>query len=317
MLERLGQLASALVANPQYKLLSLLLAVAAWLWVQGEEVIQAQARVAVSWELPDGLVTAAPLPESVLVTLRGARNVVRRAEELQPRMTVDLMDVEIGEHRIEFGLAAISGLPAGAEVIAHTPASVGLILDRLAARKVRVRPVRVGEPDRTVDIVSMTLDPKVVTVRGPSQAISELVEVPTVPIDVTGIREDRTLSYELELPQGAEVVGVSRLKALVDVDARLTRRTFATVPIYVWRHADWRPITESVQVVLEGPAAELRGLAADGVLAFVHLPDEPNRLRYAAEFGPEEGLRLRIVHPGSAEVQAVAVEPQSVEVFRP
>ncbi|TNE86746.1 MAG: hypothetical protein EP330_20815 [Deltaproteobacteria bacterium] len=304
-------------ANPHYKLLSLLIAVAAWLWVQGEEVIQTQARVDVSWTLPDGLVTAAPLPHSVLVTLRGARNVVRRVEDLNPSIALDLTDVGVGEHRIEFGMANIRGLPAGAEVVSHTPASVGLVLDRLAARKVRVRAVRVGEPDRTVDVVGVTLDPQVITVRGPAQAIADLVEVSTVPIDVTGLSEDSRLSYEVELPQGAEVVGVSRLTAEVDVEARLTRRTFAAVPVYVWQQPEWRPITEAVQVVLEGPAGELRGLAADGVLAFVHLPSEPSRLRYAAEFGPTEGLRVRVVHPGSKEVRAVSVDPNEVEVFRP
>lgn len=307
----------SLVSNPHYKLLSLVLALGAWMWVQGEEVVQAHVRVDVTWALPDGLVTEAPLPRSVLVTLRGARNVVRRVRDSQPVMALDLTDVDVGDHRVEFGMANIRGLPSGAEVVSHTPASVGISLDRLATRKVRVRAVRVGEPDRTVTVVGVTLDPAVVSVQGPAQAIADLVEVPTLPIDVSGLKEDSRLAYEVELPQGAEVVGVSRLSAMVDVEDRFTQRTFSTVPVYVWQQPDWRPITESMQVVLEGPAAELRGLASDGVLAFVHLPNEPSRLRYAADFGPSDGLRVRIVHPGSTEVRVVGVEPSQVEVFRP
>jgi YbbR domain-containing protein len=315
--EVLLALLRSLVANPHYKLLSLLVALGAWLWVQGEEVVQAQVRVNVTWELPEDLVTEAPLPRSVLVTLRGARNVVRRVRDTQPTMALDLSDVDVGEHRIEFGMANIRGLPSGAEVVSHTPASVGIALDRLATRKVRVRAVRVGEPDHTVAVVGVTLDPAVVTVQGPAQAIADLVEVSTVPIDVTGLAGDSRVPFEVELPQGAAVIGVSRLSAEVDVEDRFTRRTFSTVPVYVWQQPDWRPITEAIQVQLEGPAAELRSLASDSVLAFVHLPREPSRTRYAADFGPSEGLRVRIVHPGSSEVKVNAVEPAQVEVFRP
>ncbi|MCO4743567.1 MAG: hypothetical protein KC912_02180 [Proteobacteria bacterium] len=297
--------------------MSLLIAMVAWLWVQGEEVIQVQARVEVHWELPEGLVTVAPLPNTVLVTVRGARNVVRRAEEAKPRMTIDLADVGVGEHRIEFSMASIAGLPAGAELVSHTPSSAGLVLDTLAARKVRVKPVQVGEPDRNVTIAGLTLEPQVVTIRGPKQSISDLVELPTLPIDVTGMLEDQQVSYEIELPNGAQVVGVSQLTAHVDVEARLTRRTFAEVPVYVWQKPGWRPITESVQVVLEGPAGELRGLPADGVMAFVHLPESTSRLRYAVQFGPIEGLRLRVAHSGSEEIHALSVDPQEVEVYLP
>ena len=45
VLEQVRTALSWVFANPHYKFLSLLLAIGTWLWVQGEEVIQGQARV--------------------------------------------------------------------------------------------------------------------------------------------------------------------------------------------------------------------------------------------------------------------------------
>ena len=72
-----------------------------------------------------------------------------------------------------------------------------------------------------------------------------------------------------------------------------------------------------MQVTLEGPAAALRAMSAEEVLAFVHLPNAPTRTRYEAAWGPEEGLRVRVVHPGDEEVVVISMEPAVAEVFRP
>jgi hypothetical protein len=104
---------------------------------------------------------------------------------------------------------------------------------------------------------------------------------------------------------------------VVSVAPNLEREVLTSVPVSVWNNTGaWRPSVQSVAVTLEGPAAELRQLTPEDVVAFVHLPDAPERSRYEAPYGPSEGVRLRILHGRSSRVTVVRVEPAAVEVVR-
>jgi hypothetical protein len=89
-----------------------------------------------------------------------------------------------------------------------------------------------------------------------------------------------------------------------------------SVPVHIWQARGWRAIQDSVEVTLEGPAVALEGLDVTEVVAFVHIPDIPEKLRYEAPFGPLEGVRLRVLHPGGDDVKVIKVLPARVEVVR-
>ena len=88
------------------------------------------------------------------------------------------------------------------------------------------------------------------------------------------------------------------------------------VPIQVWSESGWTVDPTTVRIVMEGPSASLGAIAPQDVVAFVHLPDDPNRASYDVPWGPEEGMRLRILHPGGDEVRVASVTPSRVKVTR-
>lgn len=319
MLERLGAFGRAVVANPHYKLLSVLLALSAWWYVQASEVSTDRHRVALQWVLPADLVTTEPLPPSVVVTLEGSRSVLRRVpDDGKLSMTVDIGDIsqDTGTASVELSSYTIDGLPPGASVAAVNPATVPFTLDEEDIRTLAVEPVLVGSPEEDFMVERTVLEPGSVRVRGPSTALANLTSVDTKPIHVRDMRHDTRIETALELPRGVEVVGTDTIEARIDIEAKVDSRMFPQVPIFVRDQPGWRVEPATVRVQLEGPAAALRKIRDRDLVGQIFLPDAPQRSDYSVRFDDDDPVHAEI--PIVADgVEVVSVNPEQIQVRRP
>jgi hypothetical protein len=305
-----------LVRNPQYKLLSVCIALGVWAYVQNDEVLETHVTTPVNWILPDGLVTVEGLPMNATARVRGTRRSTRKATESHLELTVDLSQLNVGPHDVVFESHPIDGMPSGVSTLGFVPPGVALTLDEVAYRNVEVVPVLVGEPAAGYTVDAVDLSPAVVELAGPRQTVAAVREARTQPIDISGMTSDGTIQIALDLPRSIELAKTMSLSASVSVAPLLERRILGRVPVHIWRSSAWRPEDVEVEVTLEGPAAALRDVETETTVAFVHLPDKPEKDRYEAPFGPNEGVRLRVLHPGGEEVSVVKVKPARVRVVR-
>jgi YbbR domain-containing protein len=302
--------------NAAYKLLSVVLAALIWLYVQGDEVADAKVKARMSWSLPIGLTTTEQLPRTVQLTVRGTRAGIRRAQQARVELPVDISGLGSGDHAIDIDALGVRGLPSGLEVVATTPAAVRFVLDELTSQRVQLVSRTVGELEPGFRVESITLDPPVVDISGPRSVVTGLAQLDIVPIDVSGLAADAIFEVELDPPRSVGLAQDVRARAAVKVVPEVERRVIGGVPVAVWRHHDWRPNVQTVEVTLEGPSASLRDLGTEQVAAFVHLPDRVDAVRYDAPFGPDQGARLRVMHPGGEEVRVIDVQPSQVTVVR-
>jgi len=309
-----GAWARRLTRNPGYKLLSFSIALVAWLYVQGEQVVEAKVRARAMWTLPPDLLAVEPLPASVTLTVAGRRNAIRRAAQGDVRVPIDLSDVGIGEHTVDFSSFPPEGVPANVQVLEVTPATIRFALDEVLAKKVRIEPKLVGDPQDGYQVVDVAIYPQVVSIRGPRVIVDAVSEIPTLPIDVSGFSADVGQRVELDLPRSVALVSDEVIRVVVDVEPKVVRREISAAPVDVWRLSGWTCIPDTVRVVLEGPTAQINEIGEDDVVVFAQLPDPPDRTEYEAPFGPTEGPRLRVLHGGGDEVRAVSVEPNVVRV---
>lgn len=309
MLERL-------LRDWNYKVSALLIAVFAWLYVQSDEVHEDQVKAVVAWTLAPGLVAVDALPATVAVRVRGTRAAIRRAERSEVILDVDIADIGPGDHSLEFEPFPIEGLPGALEVLGHAPSGVRFTLDTVAERKVRVHPQVVGEPAPGFAVDTIVLVPAVALVSGPAVVLEGLTEVQTEPIDVSGLAGNASLPIALDLPRALRNADSTRFEAQVSILALNDERTFAAVPVHVWNQPGYRPVEQTVQVQLQGPAAALAALAPDDLVAFAHLPAGADDSRYEVAWGPVDGPRLRVLHAAGGAVRVKAVEPSRVEVSR-
>jgi YbbR domain-containing protein len=305
-----------MLSNPGYKLLSALLAVSIWWYVQGDEVLDAKVKARVDWTLPPDLVPTEPLPSTVTLSLRGTRAATRRAREVEVRVPVDLTDVGVGEHGLEFASMTPAGLPPTLEVTGYSPSSLRFEIDELGVRKVKIEAALVGDPAEGFRVEDVVVVPQVIEVSGPRSVVDVLREVRTQPIDVSGLTSDAVRAVGLDVPRMVRANASEPPEARITVAATLQQRDISGVQVHVWEQWDWRPREQTVSLTLEGPAAILRDIDPADVVAFVHLPDEPDRARYEVPHGPQEGLRLRVIHPGGEDVRVISVRPPRVTVER-
>ncbi len=305
-------------ADPMAKLASVLVALLAWLYVQSDQVREVRLTVPVAWAVPEAGIPAVPLPSNAVLTLRGTHAATRRATEAGAHIEVDLRALPLGDHHFDLATASPVGLAPGVEVVGVTPGEIRFTLDEAVTRKVKIDPTQVGDPPSGFMIDGVAVEPPVVVLRGPRSAMNNLRSIAIQPLDVSGLRADASFEVELDLPLGVKVAeGEPAPTALVHVRPAIERLRFPAVPVYVWRYTDWRATTEAVEVMLEGSASSIENLKAEDIVAFVHLPDPPTAGGYEAPWGPDEGVRLRILHPGGDDVKVVRVTPGRVRAVRP
>ena len=300
--------------NPFYKLLGLTIALSAWLYVQGRQVVEDRVRGEVMWRLPPDLATIEPLPNVVSATVSGSRSAVRRAARSPLRLEVDLRQSKLGDHALEFSVLEFGGLPAGVEVLQVTPSSVQFVLDEVTTRKMKVVPIPIGDPAPGYTVEGVSVEPSVVEVSGPRSVVANQLEISTKPIDVSKIDGHRTVPVELDVAWGVTYAG-SDLMAQIEVSALEHHVNIIGVPISVLdATSTWAVSVGSVEVELVGPAAPLARLDQRRLAVLVYLPDEPTEARYQVALGTS-GARMEPINL-PAEVRAEGVVPSVVEVYR-
>ncbi|NCG19801.1 MAG: hypothetical protein GWP91_12400 [Rhodobacterales bacterium] len=302
--------------NPIFKLLSFVLAILSWWYVQQEQVHETRIRASVDWQLRDGLISPDLLPSQVTLTVRGTGLGLKRAKEARVRLPVDIRASGVGQHEVEFTSFDVQGLPEGLEVLGCSPTAIRFTLDEIDQRNVNVTAVLVGEPDAGHIIEKVTFVPPVVQISGPRSVVSKLMEIPIKPLDVSTLNTLSVLPAVLNLPRGVTIVGPSTaLVANIDIAPELERRVISGVPISVWSQNGWASRPTVVEVTLEGASQALAQIQPIDVAAFVHLPDQPENPFYVVPFGPSEGVRVRISVAGQ-KVHIAKVDPPKIEVWR-
>ncbi|MGQ9496643.1 MAG: CdaR family protein [Thermoanaerobaculaceae bacterium] len=135
--------------------------------------------------VPPELVITSDVPRTVLVRLRGPLERLQAAEKLGA--VVNLKQAREGESLYPVDRKLVN-LPPSVEVVGLSPFEVPLRLEKLAVRHVPVRPTVVGTVAEGFVVIRTTVEPPLVTIRGPSQQVRVLPSLSTDPVVVEGAR---------------------------------------------------------------------------------------------------------------------------------
>lgn len=309
-------LRDAVLEEWSVKLLSLLIAVGLWAWVQSGLLVDVRLKSDVLYVWPEGLARYEDVPSSISLTVQGPQAQVRRLERERPRITVDLTGAAEGPNTVDFGAAPIEGLPEGVHVVHVSPPSVDVRFERRYSRRVPVRVAVAGEVPAGYRLVSAKADPTAVDVSGPRSLVRSLADIPTEAIDLAELRETRTVNVPLSPSSRALTLGSSATVGVtVTLDAIIAERHFQEVNVVVDR-AGWSASEEKLHVVLSGPVAELDRLDASKLKVRAHLPDpEPaGRVKLSA-VGKRPG-ELEVVLPEDSNIKVKRLDPDSLQLER-
>ncbi len=261
------------------KLLALALAVAFWIQVAGQPVVERGIDVPLAFEnVPELLYVGSDMPDSVRVRVRGAANIVSGLQPGDVVAAIDLAGERPGRRRLFDMFAGRVRVPFGVEVTQVFPATITVSLEPAGApRAVTVVPDVEGRPADGFAVGRISTTPAAVQVTGPESRLAALTEALTEPVTVEGasgrVRATVTVGVadplvRLRTPVSAQVT--------VEIVRAPAERVLRAVPVRAdggARDASIEP--GSVTVGVRGASDRVEALDDSGVGAFVDLAGLP------------------------------------------
>jgi YbbR domain-containing protein len=141
-------------------------------------------------------------------------------------------------------------------------------------RSMAVSPVITDTPADGYNVVSVSVTPATVTVRGSEAFIAGTSSIPTDPITLDDASEDVVKTVSLDLPTGAEITGgVPVVTVTVRIAPAIGEYNF-TIPVTVRNLGGGLAIqgaVPSVTVTLSGPLPDLQALGPGDIIAAANL----------------------------------------------
>lgn len=280
------------------KLLCLLLALALWLAVGGEE--RTETTLSMSLDLvniPNNLVVTSEVPPNLQVRVQGSRSIISKLSQTRLTQTIDLAGYKGGRHSYHFGPNSFS-FPRGVQVTRITPNPINLALAASMARTLAIKPVLEGRPPEGFEVLEVKTRPEKVTVRGPSTELEDLKFINTLPIDVSHLTEPSVISTDLDYKNlHLSLKEPAPILAEISVAAKTLSRTFTGIPVAAAPTAA-RLSPSQVTLTVNGPWRQVKDLKADQIKATVDTKNlSPGRHRLNVSVSLPNGFSLGQVQP--------------------
>lgn len=260
--------------------------------------------------------TAAIIPASITVSGR-AKLVEQLDFALATVFLNDVLETTTGEHRPIFydaqgRVASTADLSLSTEEVQVTVPVVES--DGFADKLITVD--WVGYPAPGYRLLSVSVDPPSVLVKGLPASINALTRLQTEPIDITGLTDTFTQQATLDLPTGVRLDQVEEIFVTIEIEPILStdtrERDVEILGLREGMEATVEP--KEVRVVLFGPLPLLDTLVADDVRVTVDAFDlisGTHRLQPIVDL-PERGVEVRSIRPETIRVTITQTLTQTI-----
>lgn len=218
---------------------------------------------------PAGLEVGTVTVEPTEVTVRGPASVITRVVAARADVLIQSSGIDVDQ---DVDLVPIDALGDAVAQVQLEPTTARVTIAVFSDRQTRTLPVSpliTGAPAAGYELAAATVEPRFVTVEGDVDQLEALVSVPTVPISVGGLAEDRTLEVELELPEGVVALDASAVMVTIDVRPVTATRTFEVGLRLLGASADrtYATSVDRVLITVGGSVAVLDRLAGSALVA--------------------------------------------------
>lgn len=287
------------------KLLALALAVAFWIQVAGQPVVERGIDVPLGFEnVPELLFVGGDLPDNVRVRVRGAANIVSGLQPGDLVAAIDLAGERPGRRRLFDMFAGRVRVPFGVEVTQVFPATVAVSLEPVGTpRPVTVVPDIQGLPGEGFAVGRITAMPASVEVVGPESRLADIEEALTEPVSIAGATGPVLATVTVGVADPMVRLRTPRsARVTVEIVRAPTERILRGVVVQVGgRVASVDP--HSIDVGLRGPRDRMEALEDTAVAAFVDLAGlQPGRYNLPVTVVAGPGIGVTHIDPSRVAV---------------
>jgi YbbR domain-containing protein len=291
------------------KILSLLLAVALWFAVSGEERTETTLSVALELaNLRPHMTIVSEVPPALQVRVIGPRSTIGKLSQARLTHTIDLAHFQPGRHTVNLGPNSFA-FPRGVVVTRIQPNPLDLTLAASITRTLPIRPILEGSPPEGYEVIGAETRPPQVTVKGPSGELNSLKFIPTLPIEVSNLTERTVVGTDLDF-KALHLTLKEQISILADLNIgpKTLTRTFSGVPVAAGP-LPARLSPAQISLTLQGPYPQVKDLKPEEVKATVDTGNlSPGRHRLNVSVDLPAGASLMKMNP--AAVTATVARPR-------
>ena len=289
--------------NRFLKLLSLLLAIALWFAVSGEDRTETTLNMTLEMtNLSPNLMVTSEVPPAIQVRVIGSRSIINNLSQSRLVQTLDLSGYKTGRHTFSLGPNSLS-LPQGVQVVRIQPNPITLTLAATLTRTLPVKPVLENSPAEGYELLSANTRPAQVTVRGPYPELAELQFIPTLPIDLSFLKENTVIATDLDF-KNLHLALKDSVPILADIQIgpKALTRTFSGIPVLTDPHPA-KVSPAQVTITIKGPWPLVQNLKPEDLKARVDLRNlSPGRHQLNVSVDLPDGVTLMRARPATVTV---------------
>ena len=213
--------------------------------------------------VPDGLTLGPTTIDPATVTISGPKSVVVNVEAARAVVIIQTTGIDIDQN---VPLVPIDKLGNALSPLDVTPPTARVTIPVFSDRQSRtlpVDPIITGTPAAGFEIESVAVQPQVALVAGDADQLSQLTQVDTDPIPMTGVSSNVTVEVGLALPVGVVAVGDETVRVSITIRPVTATRNFSAGLRLVGARKDltYSLATDRVLVTIGGSPADLDRLA--------------------------------------------------------
>ncbi|RJQ19993.1 MAG: hypothetical protein C4560_05315 [Nitrospiraceae bacterium] len=137
-------------------------------------------------------------PKAISVNIEGQERMLQNLRPHEVTAIVDLSNAKTGRSFLTLGRDNIR-LPKTIEIMSIDPQTISLTIEQQLKKTVSVQPAIVGLPKQGFVVLGMEVAPDAVVIEGPRSIVSNIYNVKTEPIDITGLNRDLRYTAKINL----------------------------------------------------------------------------------------------------------------------
>jgi YbbR domain-containing protein len=264
-----------ILSNIGTKLISVAIAVVIWVIVLGSRNVEATKEIALEVITPANMVAANEVPDRIAFRLSGPKAFLRAVLDRRDEpIRVNLANAKPGLVTYRFFSDNIR-LPIGVKVLSINPTAILIKLEPIKEREVPVRAELRGIPPEGYRIVSTTIKPDMVRIKGAESRVDAVSELTTSPVDVSNIRQSLDREIAVDTTRYGVQLDGPLPRVLINVEAVSANFRIKNVDIRVESSFKSKLDEKSVTVMVRADAKDLKSLERNQVYAVVDLTDKP------------------------------------------
>ena len=141
---------------------------------------------------------------------------------------------QTGKLRIRLTKHNLRGFNDRLQLMIHDP-YVDLFVDKEIEKIIPIKEVQQGTPEDGYIVEKVNIEPKMVTIKGIKNDLIKIRNISTEPIDISGIKANKSFDIKLNPPSGISVENLSIDKVKVDFQVGVSKvnKRFGSIPIEV------------------------------------------------------------------------------------